>query len=187
MSTAPAPAPKEQFLVISAMGQQTTALATMLTRLCMEQRCLIVSSRMSRHGTCTAILLQVSGNWDALARLESLLPPLAKRENLKLSMCRSQPLEERPSALPYNVFVTAAQRPELIAELCSFFQQLGIEIEDLFSFTYLAQHTGTAMLNLTLTIAIPVKTQLSWLREQFLDFCDELNLDAAIEPWRPLH
>src|SRR5690606_38721461 len=63
MSTAPSP--REQFLVISAMGQQTTTLATSLTRLCMEQRCLIVSSRMSRHGTCTALLLQVSGNWDA--------------------------------------------------------------------------------------------------------------------------
>ena len=119
MSTVPSP--REQFLVINAMGQQTTALASMLTRLCMEQRCLIVSSRMSRHGTCTALLLQVSGNWDALARLETLLPPLAKREHFTLSMYRSSALEERPSALPYNVFVTAAQRPELVAELCAFF------------------------------------------------------------------
>ncbi|UAW97499.1 glycine cleavage system protein R [Halopseudomonas nanhaiensis] len=178
---------KEQFLVITAMGQETTALATHLTRLCMEQRCLIVSSRMSRHGTSTAVVLQIGGNWDALARLESLLPALARREHFTLSMSRSHSLEERPEALPYNVFVTAAQRPELIAELCLFFQQLGIEIEEMFSFTYQAQHTGTPMLNLTLTIAIPGKMQLSWLREQFLDFCDELNLDAVIEPWRPLH
>lgn len=181
------PSQKEQFLVITAMGQQTTALATLLTKLCLEHRCLIVSSRMSRHGTCTALLLQISGNWDALARLETSLPALAKREQFTLSMSRSKPLEERPQALPYNVFVTAAQRPELVAELCTFFQQLEIELEELLSFTYMAQHTGTPMLNLTLTIAIPAKTQLSWLREQFLDFCDELNLDAVIEPWRPLH
>lgn len=178
---------KEQFLVITAMGAKTTSLATLLTKLAMEHKCLIVSSRMSRHGTCTALLLQVTGNWDALARLESVLPGLAKRERFIVSMSRSSSLEERPQALPYNVFVTAAQRPELVAELCTFFQQLEIDIEELFSFTYLAQHTGTAMLNLTLTIAIPAKTQLSWLREQFLDFCDELNLDAVIEPWRPLH
>ena len=178
---------KEQFLVITAMGAQTTSLATLLTKLCMEHKCLIVSSRMSRHGTCTALLLQVTGNWDALARLESVMPGLAKRERFIVSMSRSNSIEERPQALPYNVFVTAAQRPELVAELCTFFQQLEIDIEEMFSFTYLAQHTGTAMLNLTLTIAIPAKTQLSWLREQFLDFCDELNLDAVIEPWRPLH
>jgi glycine cleavage system transcriptional repressor len=185
MST-PAPQ-KEQFLVISALGGQTTTLVTTFTRLCMEQRCLIVSSRMSRHGTCSALLLQVSGNWDALARLETLLLTVARREHFTLSMSRSTTLDERPQALPYNVFVTAAQRPELCGELCTFFQQLEIEIEELFSFSYLAQHTGTAMLNMTLTIAIPAKTQLSWLREQFLDFCDELNLDAVIEPWRPIH
>jgi glycine cleavage system transcriptional repressor len=181
------PSQKEQFLVITAMGPSSTSLASLLTRLCTEQRCLIVSSRMSRHGTCAALLLQVGGSWDALARLEALLPPLARREQLTLSVSRSGALEERPQALPYNVFVTAAQRPELVPELCAFFQQLEIEIEELASYTYLAQHTGTLMLNLTLTIAIPARTQLSWLREQFLDFCDELNLDAVIEPWRPLH
>ena len=180
-------ATRDQFLVINALGTQTTSMVTTLTRLCLEQRCLIVSSRMSRHGTCTSLLLQVSGNWDALARLESLMQTVAKREHLSLSMSRSKSLEERPKALPYNVFVTAAQRPELCAELCTFFQQLEIDIEELYSFTYMAQHTGTAMLNMTLTIAIPARTQLSWLREQFLDFCDELNLDAVIEPWRPMH
>ncbi|MFN3580820.1 MAG: glycine cleavage system protein R [Pseudomonas sp.] len=178
---------RDQFLVISALSAQTTPLVTTLTRLCLEQRCLIVSSRMSRHGTCSSLLLQVSGNWDALAKLESLMQSVARREHFTLSMSRSHSLEERPQALPYNVFVTAAQRPELCAELCTFFQQLEIDIEELYSFTYLAQHTGTAMLNMTLTIAIPAKTQLSWLREQFMDFCDELNLDAVIEPWRPIH
>ncbi|SDU13201.1 glycine cleavage system protein R [Halopseudomonas salegens] len=181
------PSQREQFLVINAMGSEPTAMAQQLARLCVEQRCLIVSSRMSRHGSCSVLLLQVSGPWDALARLESLLPGIAKREKLSLSIGRSQPIEDRPQTLPYNVFVTAAQRPELLAELSQFFQLLGISIEELNSFTYLAQHTGTAMINLSLTIAIPAETQLSWLREQFLDFCDELNLDAVIEPWRPLH
>ncbi|MFZ2288897.1 MAG: ACT domain-containing protein [Halopseudomonas yangmingensis] len=185
MSTTPSP--REQFLVITATGAQPGSMASLLTRLCMEQRCLIISSRLSQHGNCAVLVLQVSGNWDALARLESLLPAMARREHFQLSLNRSQVPDERPQALPYNVFVTAVQRPELLAELCGFFSQLEISIEEFFSFTYQAQHTGTPMINLTLTIAIPVRTQLSWLREQFLDFCDELNLDAVIEPWRPLH
>ena len=107
------PSQKEQFLVITAMGPRSTSLASLLTRLCTEQRCLIVSSRMSRHGTCAALLLQIGGSWDALARLESMLPALARKEQLTISVSRSNSLEERPEALPYNVFVTAAQRPEL--------------------------------------------------------------------------
>ena len=35
------------------------------------------------------------------------------------------------------------------------------------------------------TVTLPAGTQISWLRDQFLDFADALNLDALIEPWRP--
>ncbi|HBB24353.1 MAG TPA: glycine cleavage system protein R, partial [Pseudomonas sp.] len=45
--------------------------------------------------------------------------------------------------------------------------------------------TGGTMLNATLTVTLPAGTQISWLRDQFLDFADALNLDALIEPWRP--
>ena len=34
-------------------------------------------------------------------------------------------------------------------------------------------------------VTLPAGTQISWLRDQFLDFADALNLDALIEPWRP--
>ena len=38
---------------------------------------------------------------------------------------------------------------------------------------------------LPLTVTLPAGTQISWLRDQFLDFADAMNLDALIEPWRP--
>ncbi|MDU3957818.1 MAG: glycine cleavage system protein R, partial [Pseudomonas aeruginosa] len=50
-----------------------------------------------------------------------------------------------------------------------------------------APHTNTTMLNATITVTLPAGTQISWLRDQFLDFADALNLDALIEPWRPQH
>ena len=34
-------------------------------------------------------------------------------------------------------------------------------------------------------VTLPAGIQISWLRDQFLDFADALNLDALIEPWRP--
>ena len=45
--------------------------------------------------------------------------------------------------------------------------------------------TGGTMLNATFTVTLPAGVQISWLRDQFLDFADALNLDALIEPWRP--
>jgi glycine cleavage system transcriptional repressor len=35
-----------------------------------------------------------------------------------------------------------------------------------------------------MTVAVPADTHIARLREEFLDFCDEMNLDAVIEPVR---
>jgi glycine cleavage system transcriptional repressor len=33
-----------------------------------------------------------------------------------------------------------------------------------------------------MSVDIPANTQISALREEFMEFCDQLNLDAVIEP-----
>jgi glycine cleavage system transcriptional repressor len=38
------------------------------------------------------------------------------------------------------------------------------------------------MFSLTMSVNIPAATQISDLRERFILFCDDLNLDAIIEP-----
>ncbi len=80
-----------------------------------------------------------------------------------------------------------ALRPDILNELCQFFIDHNIELENLTCDTYQAPHTNTTMLNATITVTLPAGTQISWLRDQFLDFADALNLDALIEPWRPQH
>ncbi|AYN93912.1 MULTISPECIES: glycine cleavage system protein R [Pseudomonas] len=179
------PPPREQFLVISALGSNPMELTNVLYRTCLESRCAVVSSRLSRHGEFSALILQVSGNWDGLARLESSLPALAKRQGFTIGVTRSAALENRAQALPYVVYVSAAYRSDILNELCQFFTDHRIEVESLVCDTYQAPQTGGTMLTATITVILPAGTQISWLRDQFLDFADALNLDALIEPWRP--
>lgn len=182
MSTLP---PREQFLVISALGASPTELTSVLCRASQESRCNVISSRLSRHGEYSALVLQIAGSWDALARLEASLGPLAKRHQFSLNVIRSAAAAERPNALPYVVYVSAAYRPDILAELCQFFIDHRVELENITCDTYQAPQTGTSLLNATITVTLPPGTQISWLRDQFLDFADALNLDALIEPWRP--
>ncbi|MEX6504685.1 glycine cleavage system protein R [Pseudomonas zhanjiangensis] len=182
MSTPPV---REQFLVISALGPNAMELTNVLCRASHENRCAVVSTRLSRHGEYSALVLQVSGNWDALARLESSLPLLAKKHEFSVNVIRSGTAETRPQALPYVAYVSSAYRPDILNELCQFFLDHHVELENLTCDTYLAPQTGGTMLNATLTVTLPAGTQISWLRDQFLDFADALNLDALIEPWRP--
>lgn len=179
------PQPREQFLVISALGASPMELTSVLCRASQESRCNVVSSRLTRHGEYSALVLQVAGSWDALARLEASLAPLAKRHKFSINVTRSAAAVERANALPYVVYISAAYRPDIIGELCQFFTDHHVELENLTCDTYQAPQTGTLLLNATITVTLPPGTQISWLRDQFLDFADALNLDALIEPWRP--
>ena len=66
MSTPPV---REQFLVISALGANSMELTNVLCRVSQENRCAVISTRLSRHGEYSALVLQIAGSWDALARL----------------------------------------------------------------------------------------------------------------------
>lgn len=182
MSTPPV---REQFLVLSAMGRNPMELTNVLCRASHDSRCSVVTSRLTRHGEYSALVLQISGNWDALARFEGLLPGLAKRHDLHVDVVRSSTLDSRPQALPYVAYVSSVYRSDIINELCQFFIDNNVELENLTCDTYQAPQTGGMMLNATFTVTLPAGVQISWLRDQFLDFADALNLDALIEPWRP--
>lgn len=176
---------RDQYLLISATGRDPLELTNVICRACQENRCSVISSRLTRHGQYSVLVVQAGGSWDALARLESSLASLAKRHDLQLTHTRSEDGEERPQALPYIVYVSALYRPDILAELCQFFVNHQIGLENITYDTYQAPQTDTTMLNATITVTLLASTQINWLRDQFLDFADSLNLDALIEPWRP--
>ena len=72
------PTVREQFLVISALGANPMELTNVLCRASHENRCAVVTSRLTRHGECSALILEISGSWAgrkaaAIAAIEPLL------------------------------------------------------------------------------------------------------------------
>ena len=57
-----------------------------------------------------------------------------------------------------------------------------IEIAELNTRSYPAAHTGAPMFAVQMAIKIPAQAHISTLREEFLEFCDSINLDAIMEP-----
>ena len=55
-----------------------------------------------------------------------------------------------------------------------------INIVDLHTERYAAAHTATPMFAVSLTISIPADMSIKALRDEFIDMCDELNLDASM-------
>ena len=69
----------------------------------------------------------------------------------------------------------------LATNLASFFAARKIDIAELNTRSYAAAHTGAPMFSVQMTINVPTAIQIAALRDEFMDFCDQLNLDAIIE------
>ncbi len=70
----------------------------------------------------------------------------------------------------------------VVHDITEFLVNNDISIQDMFTNTYQATHSGTPMFSLNATINIPADISISAIRGDFIDFCDRLNLDAIMEP-----
>lgn len=174
----------QEYLVITASGEDQVGLVQRFTSRIVDAGCNIEESRMALLGGQFAILMLVSGRWDALTRLEDRLASLGDELGLTIVPKRTRRLERTAPLVPYNINVVAMDHPGIVHSLANFFAQRGINIEELATDTYPAPHTGTPMFSVNMTVGIPADTHIPTLRGDFLDYCDSLNLDAIFEPSR---
>ncbi len=142
----------------------------------------IEESRMTTLGSEFAMLLLVSGNWHTLNRLEQGLEKLCADGQLSVSIRQTdvkQPSEDR---MPYAVDVVALDQQGIVYNLAEFFASRDIEIADVATRSYSAAHTGAPMFAVQMAVNVPATLHIAQLREEFLELCDRLNLDAILEP-----
>ncbi|PWV58519.1 glycine cleavage system transcriptional repressor [Plasticicumulans acidivorans] len=167
------------------MGEDRPGLINALSRTIFDCGCSLQDSYVTVFGQeCVAMLL-VHGNWNTLAKLETQLQHAEEELGVSLIVRRTGPHKVSADAMPYNVEVIAIEQPGIVYQLSGFFTSRNINIEELSTRSYPAPHTGSPMFSLNFTIGIPASFHVALLREEFLDFCDELNLDAVMEPAKP--
>lgn len=170
-------------LAVTIVGKNRPALIVELTRTIKECQCNIVESRMSELAGEFASYLLVEGNWNHVAKFESIVEIFASRLKLKVNFRRIQETETPHRDLtPYGVDIVTMDRKGILYDLASFFSDHSILIHDLSSSCYEAAYTDTPMLSAHIVIKIPPELRIVSFRDEFLDFCDRLNIDAILEP-----
>lgn len=172
----------ETHLVVSAMGKDRPGLIFELSRGIRDCGSSIRDSRMAVLGGEFAMVMLLSGNWNAIAKVESLLPRLEKNLDLTIQSRRTEPRQNVNNLIPYAVEVVSMDTPGIVHDIADFFSRRSINIEDLYTASYQAPHTGTPMFSLHMTVGIPADMAIAALRGEFMDFCDDLNLDAMLAP-----
>ncbi|MGH8280484.1 MAG: glycine cleavage system protein R [Gammaproteobacteria bacterium] len=176
------PDPSKQLLVVSILAPDQPGLLQHITRTVKDCGCNIAESRMTLLAGEFTMLLLIAGNWNMLTRLENQLPKLESQLGLRLCLRRSTASLPPQERLPYAIDAVCVDQPGIIFNLASFFTERGIGIHDLTTRGYPAVHTGTSMVSVQMTVDIPADLHLGTLRDDFTDFCDQLNLDAVLEP-----
>jgi len=178
------PETENTHLVITAFGPDRPGLVERLSGRITDSGCNIEESRLTVLGGQCAMLVLVSGPWHALSKLEGQLDALGQTLGLSLNHERTGKRGRAEAAIPYSVELVTPDRPGVVRSLVAFFSRNGINIEDLQTSTYPAPHTGSTLLSVVMTVAIPARTHIATLRGDFFDYCDSLNLDATFEPVR---
>lgn len=169
-----------QKLVITALGEDRPGIVDELSSTLFTHDLNIEDSRMSVLGGEFAILLLVTGSEQAVNNFIDRKQEAESALNMTLTVKATKTAAPSQTLIPYDVEVIAIDHPGIVHKLASFFSGRQINIVDLETDRYAAPHTGTPMFSLHMTIGIPAKTSIAGLRDDFLNMCDELNLDAKI-------
>ncbi len=173
-------------LVISAIGSDRPGIVNELSQLIVQNNGNIDDSRMTVLGGEFAIILLISASEKELAHIEALLNE--KSSSLELNIITKQTskntlaeISALDKKIPYIVEVLAMDNPGIVYKLTDFFSTRNINIQSLQTDRYPAPHTGTQMFAIEMVITVPQSIIINDLRDDFLDLCEDMNLDASIE------
>jgi len=169
-------------LAITALGHHQPNLVAELLPAISDCKCNILEIRSSRLSQSTAVYLLVQGNWNQIAKLENTLELVRKNLNIKIHSLRPDQKDKLNDCLPYSLETISLDRDNVIEAISVFLLDRGIEIEDITGSCYQAPYIQTSVFSTKFILLIPPHIQLISLREEFLDFCDQTNIDAIIEP-----
>ena len=169
-------------LVITALGDDRPGIVDELSNALFRHDLNIEDSRMSVLGGEFAVLLLVSGEQASIDDFVADTASLEQSLNMKILVKATSSTGSKQSILPYTVEVVAIDHPGIVHKLASFFSSRQINIVDLHTERYAAAHTATPMFSVNMTIGIPTEISIKALRDEFINMCDELNLDASMTP-----
>jgi len=169
-------------LTISALGNKSTPFMPEILAIISNCNCIVLNLKSSNLSQSTATYLLIDGNWNHIAKVESLLDSLQKRLEIQIQTLRPDPITQKPNSIPYSLETISIDRHNVIEDITHFFYEREVCIDEINAYSYSASYVETAIFSTKFILLIPPQVRLLMLREEFLDFCDTLNIDAIIEP-----
>ena len=150
--------------------------------------CNMLSLRQFNQNGKSLAILQISGAWNNISKLESSLKNLAsldEQDSISYSVTVEEPSLKKTKCISYYVNIVAAFEEGVLAALLEFIEINNIELLSLNLDNHLQSSQQVAVLVINAKINIEANSVLSEIREQFIILCDNLNVDGILDPLRP--
>lgn len=168
-------------LVLSALSHDRPGIIDELSSWIAKHNGNIEDSRMAILGGEFAIIMLISGSEECITALNDQAQQTWEPKNIQVSCKVTTSKKDTPPAKA-RVEVYGLDHPGIIHEIARFFAERNINIESMETSTQKAPHTAAPMISVEMLTALPPDTHLKDLRTLFLDYCDQKNLDAVLEP-----
>ncbi|MCK9394471.1 MAG: transcriptional regulator [Methylobacter sp.] len=169
-------------LAITALGNYQINFIGEILPAVRDCKCNIMEIRLSRLAQSSAAYLLISGNWNQIAKFENTLDTIQRRLDIKIHTLRPDQKDKVKECVPYSLETISLDRDNVTESIVSFLCDRKIDIEEITGSCYQAPYIQTSVFSTKFVILIPPQIHLLSLREEFLDFCDQLNIDAILEP-----
>jgi len=171
-------------LAITVLGSNQINFIGEILPVVRDCNCNIIEIRSSHLGQSAAAYLLIQGNWNQIAKFENTLENIQKRLEIKIHTLRPDQKEKDKGKdfLPYSLETISLDNESVVESITSFMFDRDISIEEITGSSYQAPYIQTSVFSTKLVILVPSQLPLLSLREEFLDFCDQLNIDAILEP-----
>lgn len=170
-------------LAITLLGQETANPMVEIVAAIADCHCKIVQCHVSTLADLSAGHWLIEGNWNHIAKLENSLDAIAKKLDVKIHKQRPQELGEGEDQLPYCLEVIAQGEHDVTKPIFSFLIDRHVTIHEFSASRYRTGYLlAGAVFTAKFVVFIPSGVRLLSFREDFLDFCDHLGVDALLEP-----
>ncbi|MGR9052040.1 MAG: glycine cleavage system protein R [Gammaproteobacteria bacterium] len=169
-------------LAITVLGQRQTQFIDHILPAISRCQCNIVEISLSDLSESTAAYLLIEGNWNYIAKLENIFAGIEKQLKIQIHKTRQDKNTNTKPGLPYALEAMSPDQNDILLNITSFLSERNIHIVEIKGNRYPAPFIQTPVFSIKFILIIPSEHRLLELREDFLEFCDQFNLDAILEP-----
>lgn len=169
-------------LAITVLGKKPAPFLNEVLTAVQHCHCGVLELRTTRLTQVAGACLLVEGNWNHIAKLEAALDTLKIRLDLQINACRHETVKSIREAVPYTLETISLDQRDVLFEMTAFLNDRHVGIEEIHASYYQTGYVDNKVFFTRFVLLLPADVRILMFREELLDFCDSLNLDAIFEP-----